>query len=411
MDQTASSEEYSGESVQTYGQTEPQSQHEELLNRNSTEEPPKAAWKYHNLDSGLLEFLCFLAEHEVVVIKNEELSKDDKHKSESGSSMQVFRGHWKGRRVMLKYPVDDKMPLDNSAGDSQEYDRRLKMYRNLQKDLMFEIQIMAHSHLNQHRNIVKLLAVAFENFLITFKRSDSKGKDIIEEIFLPILVVEPAMATCPTLKHYFEVHSDETIPIDLAVDFICDIAAGLAAVHLYGITHGDVKDTNVLLFQETVDGRDKIVAKIADFGASGIETSREDIRGLSFDWAAPEMLNRPSGWLGLRRTPAADIYSFGLLAATIALNGKKVFAEDVEGYDLKMKDEAHIHIKQRLEGHLRGSNCTSYQDRKEYIKALKAIIESTVRFNPSERWSDLSVVPSMLGKEYVKLYHIGVHDY
>jgi serine/threonine protein kinase len=146
---------------------------------------------------------------------------------------------------------------------------------------------------------------------------------MVEEIFLPILVVEPAMATCPTLKRYFEVQSNETIPIDLAIDFICDIAAGLAAVHLYGIIHGDVKDTNVLLFQETVDGRDKIVAKIADFGASDIETSREDIRGLSFDWAAPEMLNRPSGWLGLRRTPAADIYSSGLLTATIALNGKK----------------------------------------------------------------------------------------
>src|SRR5271170_7722081 len=120
MDQTASSEEYSGESVQTYGQTEPQSQHEEPpnggLNDNSTGEPPKVAWKYHNLDSGLLEFLCFLAEHEVVVVKNEELSKDDKHKSESGSSMQVFRGHWKGRPVILKYPVDDKMPLDNAAG-------------------------------------------------------------------------------------------------------------------------------------------------------------------------------------------------------------------------------------------------------------------------------------------------------
>jgi hypothetical protein len=158
MDQTAS-EEYSGESVQTYGQTEPQSQHEELpngelLNHNSAGKPPNAAWKYHNLDSGLLEFLCFLAEHEVVVVKNEELSKDDNHKLESGSSTQAFRGHWKGRRVVLKYPVDEKMPLDNVARDSQEYDRRLKVYRNLQKDLMFEIQIMAHSNLNQHRNIV-----------------------------------------------------------------------------------------------------------------------------------------------------------------------------------------------------------------------------------------------------------------
>jgi serine/threonine protein kinase len=149
--------------------------------------------------------------------------------------------------------------------------------------------------LNQHRNIVKLLAVAFEHFLFTFKRRDSKGKDMVEEIFFPILVVEPATATCLTLKRYFEVHSNETIPIDLAIDFICDIAAGLAAVHLYGTIHGDVKDTNVLLFQETVDGRDKLVAKIADFGASGTETSREDIRGLSFDWAAPEMFNRPNG--------------------------------------------------------------------------------------------------------------------
>jgi hypothetical protein len=84
---------------------------------------------------------------------------------------------------------------------------------------------------------------------------------------------------------------------------------------------------------------------------------------------------------------------------------KKMFAQDVEGYDLKMKDEAHIHIKQRLEEHLRGSNCTSCQDRKVYIKALKAIIDSkiTVRFNPSDRWSDLSVVPSLLGKEYVEI--------
>jgi serine/threonine protein kinase len=406
MEDTKSTEEYAGESVPIYDQTEESQndrnkvQSEQSNQAEATANVPNTRWAYHNLDSSLLEFLCFLADHEVVVAKTEDLHHDDQSDPASGTFMQVFRGRWKETPVVLKDPVNTYLPfLGDSAGDLHEYELRLEYYRKLHKNIVFEIQIMSHPHLNQHRNIVKLLAVAFQDFVSTPKGSDSSQGGPIEEVFLPILVVEPAIAANPTLDRYFQVHSNEAISIEQASSFICDISSGLLAIHLHGIVHGDVKDTNILLFEEATDCGKRLVAKIADFGSAGIDTVREDIRGKSPYWAAPEVLERPKGWSGLRRTVAADVYSFGLLAATIALNGRKVFHTEVDVYVLKFdKDEACDHIKKRLEKYSPTFANDSLEKRESYLSALKELVDHTVRFNVADRWSNLSTVPHLLGK-------------
>jgi serine/threonine protein kinase len=79
--------------------------------------------------------------------------------------------------------------------------------------------------------------------------------------------------------------------------------------------HGDVKHKNILLFESNEQGR--LVAKISDFGSSGVDTSNEPPRGFSDDWVPPEY-SMYSEKLG---ETLRDIYSFGLVCGYIATNG------------------------------------------------------------------------------------------
>ncbi|MCB0309616.1 MAG: serine/threonine protein kinase [Bdellovibrionales bacterium] len=88
------------------------------------------------------------------------------------------------------------------------------------------------------------------------------------------------------------------------VEILIQICHGLSAIHSEGIVHRDLKPSNVIL------GPGGSV-KIADFGVARPDTSelthKSEVIG-STPYMAPEV------WRGQELTPAADIYSLGVLA-------------------------------------------------------------------------------------------------
>lgn len=97
----------------------------------------------------------------------------------------------------------------------------------------------------------------------------------------------------------------EAIPIDEAVDILCQMCAGVQAIHDAGIVHRDLKPENILL---TRDG----VVKIADFGIArtGYGPKLTEHGGVvgTIDYVSPEyMLNSQVDW-------RSDIYAMGILA-------------------------------------------------------------------------------------------------
>ena len=116
-----------------------------------------------------------------------------------------------------------------------------------------------------------------------------------------------------------------------AVPLLRQIATGLAAMHARGIVHRDLKPANVLVAQGT--------ARIADFGLASLHEG--DTKVGAYDETTPHapQLTRIGDVFGTpiymgpelaagtnTATPAADIFSFGVLACEL-LTGTRPFAE------------------------------------------------------------------------------------
>lgn len=97
------------------------------------------------------------------------------------------------------------------------------------------------------------------------------------------------------------------LPLQRALDVLTDIAAGVVAIHEQGLTHCDLKPSNVL-----VTPRDR--AKVLDLGAVSMGTRSElsvEYGVATPEWAAPEQGFGPVGDGPV--TPAADVHALGLL--------------------------------------------------------------------------------------------------
>ncbi|KAF9459301.1 kinase-like domain-containing protein [Collybia nuda] len=249
----------------------------------------------------------------------------------SGLTMQVHQGTWNAQSVALKrikrHVFDE--------GDAYSQANAMRNYHQAMVDQSFELQIMSKASLREHRNIVTLLAV-------TFDPAWTSDADPTGTLVLPILVVEHADVRFPDLSLFLNRQHNTTLPTRLsfetAASLIADIADGMAALHAHDIVHADLKPANVLIFADNTT-RCGLVAKVADFGLSGMVTYRQDglrvpgrdpPRGGTVEWDAPECAGRPTPPIIVDRKrketpyelPSRDVYSFGLLASYIALDGQ-----------------------------------------------------------------------------------------
>jgi serine/threonine protein kinase len=344
----------------------------------------------------LLDFIFFLENHKINVTRGDVIQKSAAQPiGVQGQSMEVFKGTYYGQPVALKYLRRSRLP-DTAWKTSNrgEYNHLLEVQRSRQRDVLFECKIMACNFLSQHRNIVKLLGVFFE---------DDEVLPDENNIFVPVMIVELADQRFPDLNSYIA-SNDRPKPIAFedAAGLISDIADGISALHLYGIIHADIKPGNILLFPEA--GTDKLIAKIADFGFSGIITSDDNARGGTAYWNAPEIIMgvHTSNSGGYKVEPShsyRDIYSFGLVSMLIALDGRWPIDPE-ESRKLKLNDRVTQAIATKLRKE-DASLCWTADQQALFIW----LAEGTLRLKPEDRWSSLAGVRVALTGKCVHLSH------
>ncbi len=111
------------------------------------------------------------------------------------------------------------------------------------------------------------------------------------------------------------------LPGDKAVDIARQLCAGLAAAHLRGVLHRDLKPTNVML-----DGRGRV--RITDFGLAGLvgRIAGGEIRAGTPRYMAPEQI------AGAEVSEKSDIYSLGLVLYEMFTGQPAFTAESVDEY-------------------------------------------------------------------------------
>jgi serine/threonine protein kinase len=124
------------------------------------------------------------------------------------------------------------------VGTDKTFHRRLR-------SVIIEVQIMRHPPLKAHPNIISSLGY---------------GWNTHQNVIMPYVVVEDA--SLGTLREHIRRNSPPLSDIEILLG---DIVSGLAALHVCGIVHGDMKLDNVLVFP-SMDRPAKALVKIADFG-------------------------------------------------------------------------------------------------------------------------------------------------
>ena len=270
----------------------------------------------------------------------------------SGASFKVFRGlargdshfpplregqqrfQWKGNTPLaLKKPVLSFMFRRMHRGVR---DRSEQM---LLRSMIQEIRILNHKPLREHPNLIRFFGVAWQDDIDV----DEQGRPFP----VPYLVQE--LAKHGDLRQYLlarhgaaasgEIGNSETAKLE----FCRGVAAGMKALHQCAIVHGDLKCDNVLV---CTDGNGNLVPKLTDFGFSGINSlvsvldyisnRRVTVMGGSRRYMAPEVYvqldadddtekEQSTVSVPLGSACKIDIYSYGLLAAEICLDGNDIF--------------------------------------------------------------------------------------
>ncbi|KAK3988016.1 hypothetical protein QBC44DRAFT_360343 [Cladorrhinum sp. PSN332] len=180
-------------------------------------------------------------------------------------------------------------------------DLRPNLLRRL-RTVIFEIQVLSHPVVANHRNIVSVLGFSF----IPNLPLGAECWSLVPEIALEF-------ASLGSARKFL---TQDTKTPDVKASICLDVAAGLEFLHACGIVHGDVKLDNVLVFP--ADGRSLPVAKISD-----IELSPQNPAfGPAPQYMGTEAYNAPEVQDRMLRVPIrdlwrCDVFAFGLLVLEV----------------------------------------------------------------------------------------------
>ncbi|KAH9908331.1 kinase-like domain-containing protein [Xylariomycetidae sp. FL2044] len=262
-------------------------------------------------------FLCG-----VNCIPSHALQGDPSEAGGKGATLDVRKDVFNHQAVALKRIKSEF--LSPSSREPKSYQRALA-------DVLFELRVLSHKPLANHRNIPQLLGFSLEDEKFT-------PAGARETILRPVLVVEWATTD---LNSYFLNYQGQS-PADCA-ELVADIADGLQAMHMYGISHADLKPDNVLLYED-VSSASGLVAKLSDFGFSGSEQHQLPTGGDTPHWGAP---NREYA-IDNTECPG-DVFSFGLVAMFVALKGDWDF--HLNGAGVKDVERRQANIRDALSRH------------------------------------------------------------
>jgi len=248
--------------------------------------------------------------------------------------------------------------------------------------IAWECHVLSHPSIRKCKNIIDIYGITWRQ---AFTGTSGKRR------LLPAIVME--FANEGALSAYFS-PANFCLSYPTKMKLILDVAKGLEIIHRHGIIHGDLKAENVLICTEASG---ELVAKLSDF-ASAIHDFGPERRvrmpGRSPPWDAPEVRH---GTILLSALHKTDIYSFGLLAWRIMLEGQTPFDENTEiqrplGFDeiLQAKDrQAKLSLIQNLKDRedddllAKIKDSLSVPDLQKH--ELSKLLDATIRYRDIDR--------------------------
>jgi len=193
-----------------------------------------------------------------------------------------------------RYALVAKIAQGGMAGVYRAWDRKLKLWRAV-KVLLPEYAERASLRSRFETEASTMASLDHPHVVRVF--------DVVTNEALPFMVMD--LAEGGTLNGWLDAYGP--MPPRLACDVLTQVAAGLAAAHLSGVVHRDVKPHNVLI---GLDGR----CKVTDFGIARVRMG--SVSGMTrtgstmgtIGYMAPEQ-RADAKWVDMR----ADIYSLGAL--------------------------------------------------------------------------------------------------
>ena len=170
----------------------------------------------------------------------------------------------------------------------------------------------------------------------------------------------------------------EPLSLQVKLDIIIDVLAGLAFAHKHGIVHRDIKPANIRICD---DGR----AKIMDFGvahlASSSMTSVGSILGTP-SYMAPEQITEG------KTSPASDVFAVGAVLYQLLASAKPFEGPTLQNVLFKIVTETPRPISELVPG---------------LPSALDHIVQKAMAKEPSERYANALEMANDLTSVRVRL--------
>jgi serine/threonine protein kinase len=342
------------------------------------------------------DFLSLLSSHDVKRVQIESMTQYRKTVlSNSGSQFTIYTDDGikrYGQPDAVVKCAKFKLSKTAAASDTRTQVRLqsftgsdllliLYVMKRLVTSIYKEVLTLTHQRLRDHPNITRLLYYDLVN------QSDN--------YVVPALIVE--RAKYGSLAEYLSrqeglnvgsmadhVAQDSALTLAEKLNICGDIIAGLVALHITDVAHGDVKSDNVLLFENPGKSQ-RYLAKLSDFGSIIPLLPPRNERSSRYlgtpTWNAPEVENQSESWfLDSKGVLKCDAYSLGLTIMHV-ISG--ILQPELMSKEIDVRERALLSIEKA------GLPPKDQASVSEVIKRL-------LLWEPSQRCSDLSIVLNII---------------